>query len=271
MNRNLFAAAAFVAASGLVHAQADWGFISTAGSPDPVGAFNLANPSGPNAVLGFVDGNFNRGMDFIRRDSFYYYVSTDELNDPGDRGLWLWDKNVNTQLATVDYSDSGDGAASFDPATNTFFVAVDDDDDTDGDSLYAWTDLNGTPTFTEIGETGLSSFIGIAVNPADGLLYGYDSSSEGLYTIDTTDGSTTLIGLSGESLGAIGGMDFNDDGSVLLLSSGDDLFTVDITDGSLTAAGNIGLNSSALSFRVPTPGTAALLGLGGLAATRRRR
>ncbi|MEL6796067.1 MAG: hypothetical protein AAFO89_04510 [Planctomycetota bacterium] len=271
MNRNLFAVAALVAASGVAHAQNDWAVISTAGSPDPVTSFDLSDPVGSQSGLGFVDGNFNRGMDFISQDSFYYYVSTDTLNDPGDRGLWLFDNGVNTQLSTIPFSDAGDGDATFDPATNTFYVTTNDQDDTDGDSLYAFTNLNGTPTFTEIGETGLGGFIGIAVNPADGLLYGYDTDTDALYTIDTTDGSLTLIGESGLGLGFIGGMDFSEDGSTLLLAQGTDLYTVDITDGSLTSLGDFGLNTSALSFRVPTPGTAALLGLGGLAATRRRR
>lgn len=264
------AAIALVANTGAAHAQQDWGFISTAGDPDPIGVFDLANPSGPNAVLGFVDGNFNRGMDFITRDSFYYYVSTDVLNDSGDRGLWLWDNGVNTQLATVDFSDAGDGDATFDPSNSTFYVAVDDQDTTGGDSLYAWTNLNGTPTFTEIGETGLSQLIGIAVNPMNGLLYGYDSDTEALYTIDAATGAPTLVGSSGLSISAIGGMDFAPDGTLLLAEAGD-LFLIDPSDGSFTAAGSVGLNTSALSFRVPTPGTAALFGLGGLAAVRRRR
>lgn len=271
MHRKYAVAIALLAAAGAAHAQQNWGFISTAGDPDPVTVFDLENPGTSQSTLGFVDGNFNRGMDFVTENSFYYFVSTDSLNDPGDRGLWFWDEGVNTQLATIGFSDSGDGDATYDPSSGTFYVAVDDQDGVDGDSLYAWTDLNGTPTFTEIGETGLSQFIGIALNPVNGLLYGYDSSTEALYTIDTEDGSTSLIGASGLNLGAIGGMDFSADGSILLLSNGSNLFTVDLMSGSLTAAGNIGLNSSALSYRVPSPGTVALLGLGGLAAARRRR
>lgn len=271
MHSKYVVAIALAASAGAAHAQQNWGFISTTGDPDPVTVFDLANPGGSQSTLGFVDGNFNRGMDFVTENSFYYFVSTDTLNQPGDRGLWFFDNGVNTQLATIPFNDSGDGDATFDPATGTFYVTVDDQDATTGDSLYAWTNLGGTPTFTEIGETGLSQFFAIAVNPADGQLYGYDSGTEALYTINTSDGSTTFIGSSGLSLGSIGGMDFSEDGSTLLLSQGSSLFTVDISDGAFTPAGNIGLNSSALSFRVPTPGTVALLGLGGLAAVRRRR
>ncbi len=270
MYRTSVAAIALVATAGAAHAQQNWGLISTTGDPDPVTVFNLANPGADQSTLGFVDGNFNRGMDFVTEDSFYYYVSTDVLNEPGDRGLWFFDNGVNTQLATVPFSDSGDGDATFDPSSNTFFVAVDDQDGTSGDSLYAWTNLGGTPTFTEIGEIGLSQLIGLAYNPVNGLLYGYDSDTEALYTIDAGTGAPTLVGSSGLSIAAIGGMDFAPDGT-LLLAEGSDLFLVDPNTGAFTAAGNTGLNASALSFRVPTPGTAALLGLGGLAAARRRR
>jgi hypothetical protein len=252
-------------------ADLDWGFISTAGDPDPVTAFDLADPGNSNVGLGFVDGNFNRGMDFNSQNSFYYFVSTDSLNDPGDRGLWYWDNNVNTQLATIGFSDSGDGDATLSNDFNSLFVTVDDDDGIAGDSLYVFNDLGGANSFTEIGETGLSSLIGLAMDPVSGLLYGYDSGTEALYTISTADGSVTLIGESGESLGAIGGMDFSADGSTLLLAVAGNLYTVDKTNGLLTGAGDVELNTSALSFRVPGPSSLALLALGGVALGRRRR
>ncbi len=271
MFRTTLTVVAIAATAGAASAQQSWGVISTSGDPDPVTVFDLTNPGGSQSALGFVDGNFNRGMDFVTENSFYYFVSTDALNDPGDRGLWFFDNGVNTQLGTINFNDSGDGDATYNTTNNTFYVTVDDQDGTDGDSLYAWTNLGGVATFTEIGETGLSQFIGLAFNPVDGMLYGYDSGTEGLYTINAATGAATLVGNSGMSLAAIGGMDFALDGT-LLLSSGDDLFLVDTSNGALTAAGILtGLNTSALSYRVPTPGAVALLGLAGIATARRRR
>lgn len=271
--RSLFASVAvsLVACAGVAEADLSWGFISTSGDPDPVTAFDLASPGTSNTALGFTATNFNRGMDFDSENSFYYYVSTDSLNDPGDRGLWYWDNGANTQLGTIPFSDSGDGDATLGPGNGRFFVSTDDNDSADGDSIYAFDNLNGSPTFTEIGETGLSQIIGLAAHPISGLLYGYDSSTEGLYTIDSSTGAATLVGSSGMSFPAIGGMDFDASGSTLLLSVGGDLYTVDITSGAVTAAGDVGLNVSALSYRVPAPGAASLLALGGLAAARRRR
>lgn len=262
-------AAIVVASAGQAVAQ-DWAFISTAGDPDPVTGFDLSDPTGSQVTLGFVDGNFNRALDFDTQNSFYYFVSTDALNDPGDRGLWRWNNGVNTQVATIGFSDSGDGDGTLSADGRTFYVSVQDDDGTSGDSIYEFTDLGGTVMFNEVGETGLSQLIGLAVNPLTGLMYGYDSSTEALYQISTEDGSATLIGASGISIGAIGGMDFDNEGN-LLLAQGGDLWSVNLTDGSLTSAGSIGLNASALSFRAPAPGAVALLGMAGAFSARRRR
>jgi hypothetical protein len=272
-NRKCIALLAAMSCAPAAMAQNDWGFISTAGDPDPITSFDLTNPGGSNVLMGNVDGNFNRGMDFDTFNSFYYFVSTDSLNDPGDRGLWYWNNGVNTQLAGISFSDSGDGDMSLSNDFSRVFITVDDGDATSGDSLYVYDNLGGAITLTEIGETGLSQIMGLAMDPLSGLLYGYDSSTEGLYTISTTDATPTLVGLSGESIAAIGGMDFSADGQTLLLADdGDLLFRVNKNNGLMTSAGDVGLNVSALSYRnVPTPGAIALLGVAGLISRRRRR
>jgi hypothetical protein len=267
---------ASLACAPVALADNDWGVISTGGDRDPVNSFDLANPGpsgsgGSNMVMGFVDGNFNRGMDFDTRDSFYYYVSTDSLNDPGDRGLWYWNNGVNTQLFNTPFNDSGDGDASLNNNFSRFFITTDDGDAAAGDSLYVFDNLGGAVMFTEIGETGLTQLIGIAVDPLSGILYGYDAGTEALYTINQTTGAPSLVGFSGAALGAIGGMDFSADGSTLLMSVAGDLFLVDKTNGLLTAAGDVGLNVSALSYRVPGPGALAQLMVAGLLSRGRRR
>lgn len=248
----------------------NWGVISTSGDPDAIHAFDIGNAAGATQI-GSVATNFNRGMDFDSYNSFYYYVSTDSLNNPGDRGLWRWNNGVNTQLFNTGFSDSGDGDATLGSDGDTFFVTTNDGDATTGDSLYAFNNINGAVGFTEIGETGLSDLIGIAVDPISGLMYGYDAATEALYTISTTDASTSLVGFSGQSVGAIGGMDFSADGSTLLLADGSDvLFSLSTIDGSAVIVDNQSLNISALSYRVPSPGTIAPLALLALAGRRRR-
>lgn len=261
---------AFIAIGGTpALGQLDWGFISTGGDPDFITVFDLANPGASNVNIGVTATNFNRGMDFYGVNDFYYFVSTDSLNQPGERGLWRWNSNVNTQLATIPFNDSGDGDAALSNDFTRFYVTTDDGDGTAGDSLYVFNNLNGAATFTEIGETGLSQLIGIAMDPLTGILYGYDSGTEALYTISTLDATPTLVGFSGLALGAIGGMDFSADGQTLLLSNARNLLKVNKTNGALTPAGDAILNISALSYRVPEPTTLALLALGTLATLRR--
>lgn len=257
-------------AASVASAGNDWAFIFTTGDPDQIISFDLGNQLGSQTSLGFVDGNFNRGMDFDTYDSFYYYVSSNVLNDLGDRGLWYWNNGVNTQLATTGFDDGGDGDASLSRDRRTFYVTTDDGDGTAGDSLYAFSNLGGAVSFTEIGETGLSQLIGLAVHPVTGDIYGYDSVTEALYLISAIDGSATMVGASGITVGAIGGMDFNATGSMLLLSTAGDLWTIDVVTGLATAAGDVGLNVSALSYRVPSPGVLAVVGMSGLLAVRRR-
>ncbi len=232
------------------NAQNNWTFIATPGSPDAITTFDLANPGGTLNQIGNVATNFNRGMDYFATDSFYYYVSTDALNNEGDRGLWSWVDGVNTQIASVEFQDGAGSDATWDEATSRFYVVVDDQDDIDGDSLYVWENIDSNPTFTEIGETGVISFIGIAIDPTDGTLYGYDSLDEILYTIDTTTGATTMIGGSGLSLASVGGMDFNADGSTLVLTAGNEVYTVDRKTGGLFLVGNVGQNTTAVAFNL---------------------
>ena len=232
------------------NAQNNWAVIATPGSPDTVSTFDLANPGGTLNELGNVATNFNRGMDYFAADSFYYYVSTDTLNEPGDRGLWSWVNGVNTQIASVEFSDATNGDATWDEATSRFYVVVDDQDDTVGDSLYVWENIDSSPTFTEIGETGVSAFIGLAIDPSDGTLYGYDSLDDILYTIDTTTGAVTEVGESGVAVSTVGGMDFNADGSTLVCTASTVVYTVDKSTGAFTEVGNTGLNTTTVAFIV---------------------
>jgi hypothetical protein len=249
----------------------DWGIISTTGDPDPVHAFDLANPGGTITQIGLTQSNNNRGMDFYSRDAFYYFISTDALNQPGERGLWRWDNGTVTQLFSHGFSDGGDGDATLSNDFSRFYVTADDQDATPGDSLFVFDNLSGSVTFTEIGETGLTQIFGLAIDPVTGVMYGVNGGDDSLYTINTTTGVPTLVGAVGVTLGAIGGMDFSADGQTLLLSNAGALFRIDKTTGLGTAAGDTTRNDSALSYRVPEPSSLSLVALGAAFALRRRR
>lgn len=251
-------------------ADLDWGFIATGGDPDFVTVFDLDNPGASNTNVGTCATNFNRGMDYYGLDDFYYFVSTDSLNQPGERGLWRWNNNVNTQLFNTAFNDSGDGDATLSNDFTKYYVAVDDGVAPAGDSLYVFENLNGAVTFTEVGEIGLTQLFGIAMDPLSGMLYGIDGATDSLYTINTTTAAPTLVGPTGVALGAIGGMDFSADGQTLLLANARNLLKIDKTSGAATPVGDAILNISALSFRVPEPSSLAMLVLAAGVLTRRR-
>ena len=271
----LLAGALFVAFAGAGASTArgqnlDWGIISTGGDPDPVHVFDLANPGASNVQLGLLQSNNNRGMDFFSRDGFYYFVSTDALNQPGERGLWRWDNGAMTQLFSHSFNDGGDGDATLSNDGRRFYVSVDDQDGIVGDSIYVFDNLSGSVTFTEVGETGLGSLFGIAIDPLTGVLYGVNGGDDSLYRIDTTTAAPTLVGPVGQTLGLIGGMDFSADGQTLLLSDAGELFRIDKTTGLGVAAGDTTRNDSALSYRIPEPASLPLVALAGVIALRRR-
>ena len=227
--------------------QTNWTVISIIGDPDPVSTIDLFSPMGSELQIGNVSTNFTRGMDYFAPDSFYYYASTDDLNAPGERGLWSWVNGVNTQLATVNFNDTSGGDAAWDAATSRFYVLVNDGDNEEGDSLYVWENIDTSPTFTEIGETGILAFNALAVSPTSGVLYAYDSASEALYTINKDDASTEFIGASGFSLSNVGGMDFSADGETLALVADTSVFTVNTATGILTLQGAVSINCSAIA------------------------
>ncbi len=255
----LAGAAALALLSSSALAAQDWGFISTVGDPDPVTYFDLADPAGSQTPAGFVDGNFNRGMEFFSPDEFYYVVTTDALNDPDDRGLWVWKENTNTQLFVNPFSDSSDGDIALSGDGDTLFWLLDDGSPTD--TLYKYEGLiSGNISLTRIGETGVTGGRGLAMQAGTGKLFMIDSSTDELYTVSTTDGSSASIGALGVNVGSIGSMDFGGDGT-LVHSDGGELYSIDLTSGAATALGDLGTNAAALSFRVPEPATGALLAL----------
>ena len=59
-----------------------------------------------------------------------------------------------------------------------------------------------------------------------------------------------MIGGSGLSLASVGGMDFNADGSTLVLTAGNEVYTVDRKTGGLFLVGNVGQNTTAVAFNL---------------------
>ena len=208
----------------------EWAFIQEG----LVYSFDLAAPGEPAQIFasGLCCGN--RGLDFCDPFHFYRYKS-----NGAERGLYFYDAihNAGTLVySTVSLpSTSNDGDVAY--HNGRVYVTHYKNEQPFGWYLYAFANLDGDVTMTEIGSVGGGQLIGLAVHPQTGVLYGYNSGNDSLFTISTTDATATLVGRSEVNLSNIGGMDFNTDGSQLVILSFDTLYLADTSDGSLTMVG----------------------------------
>ena len=152
-----------------------------------------------------------------------------------------------------------------------------------GDTLYAagWSGANATlytldPNSglgTPIGDTGFGNPInGLAYDVNTNIMYASSGRTQELYTIDLSNGALNFIGNMGITVGSI---EFGSNG--LLYGGGgqnnaSEIFTVDPATGESTVIGRTGLGTTVTGLTLlPAPSSLALLGLGGLVASRRRR
>ncbi|MFG0306951.1 MAG: hypothetical protein ACF8Q5_12145 [Phycisphaerales bacterium JB040] len=119
----------------------------------------------------------------------------------------------------------------------------------------------------------------------DGVLVGIDGDANEFVSVDLVTGEvTTIAALITPDAGSVGGLTALGDVGYYVTagtvsgSDGDNaLYRIDLHTGSQTRIGTLGPDAGSgfgiggLVGVVPTPGGAALLGLGGLIATRRRR
>jgi len=99
--------------------------------------------------------------------------------------------------------------------------------------------------------------------------YGVDADQ--LVSFNTVTGAATIIGATGTNAGSVAGLAHDFLGGGWYMTDGDSLYSLNTTTGAASLIGAHGVPGfSGLAF-VPTPGSLALLGLGGLVAVRRRR
>ncbi|MDX1408331.1 MAG: hypothetical protein R3330_09360, partial [Saprospiraceae bacterium] len=93
-----------------------------------------------------------------------------------------------------------------DPTTGTFYASS-----TDGttSALYTVNTATGAPNLVGT-DTNAPLLIDISVGP-NGVMYGHDIGTDSIYTIDKSNGVTTLVGLTGYNANFAQGMDFDND------------------------------------------------------------
>jgi hypothetical protein len=127
-----------------------------------------------------------------------------------------------------------------------------------GNGILFGTDANGGNLITVDPVTGMGTVVGpmgagvmpaLAVDPTTGIMYaGRGAGVPDLYTVDSATGAATLIGSTGLGFAAIGGMEFNTDGTLYAAiniagdggTGSDHLAIIDETTGATTVIGPFG-------------------------------
>ncbi len=114
-------------------------------------------------------------------------------------------KQLATQVAAALAFGSALALAPSVHAATVFALAA------DGSSLVRFDSSAPAASITIGGVSGATTRLdGLDFRPADGLLYGYESGTSGIYRVDTLTGATTLVSTSSSPVGAaILGIDFN--------------------------------------------------------------
>ena len=171
---------------------------------------------------------------------------------------------VETYVGFTGLSSFGMSSLAFDPTSGTLYSVGE---------LGLLTIDPATGTATPVGvPTPFQVITGLAFDPTIGTLFGVDIVTDDLVTIDRGTGAATTVGPTG--FDELKGLTFDPTSGTLfgVDNTTGELVTIDPTTAAATVVGATGFrNIQGLAFAVPTPGAAAVLGLGGLFAARRRR
>lgn len=127
---------------------------------------------------------------------------------------------------------------------------------------------------TPVATSGISGFGSMGYVASTNTMYIADTVGDRLLTIDVLTGATTVVGPYGiAASNQIGiGMAYAPElGMFATDNNTDSLYRLDLATGAATLIGAQGTSNVLSLVFVPTPSTAVLLGLGGVALARRRR
>jgi hypothetical protein len=199
-----------------------------------------AAPQTPTILGGFADSIF--GGDFISDSYDLLYA----LNNTTDEFITI-DTTTGTPATIGSLGEPVGGGTwsglAWDQTTSTLYASS---AAASGATLYTINLTTGAPTV--IGSvTGLTVLIDIAIHPTTGVLYGIDTSTDNLYTIDKATAASTLVGALNYPANFAQGMDFDDDNGVLYWAAYQgaavgpgSIRTIDLATGASTELGIIG-------------------------------
>jgi hypothetical protein len=215
-------------------------------------AFDTATP-GMATLVTTLAGNFIRGLD-MDTPTTGYYVATSSITSSPTGFFRLNADGTSTMIGPVPAATGECGLTLDRGGTQLYYSQAVSGDDT----LYS---VSLTGTFTPIGPIAIvgvtgSSLLGLAVDPRSGTLYGVDTTSNSLVTIDPATGAGTVIGGLGVAVGAIGGLDFDNASGELFFAADPnptDLYRVDKTTGVATFIGAFAFGTSSIASTSAAP------------------
>jgi hypothetical protein len=184
----------------------------------------------------------------------------------------LFTLDITTLTATLvgEYGDSGIvmHGLEWDSSTGTLYGAS--GGGTTAGNLYTVNTGTGFASF--VGNSGLTSFTNLGYNSGNGTMYATNSGADSFYTMNVATGAATLVGPLLNSTNP-NGLAYNAANGILYMvdNTTDNLYSMNLTTGEANIIGGLGSGNYLGLVWIPTPASAALLGLGGFAATRRRR
>lgn len=138
--------------------------------------------------------------------------------------------------------------------------------------LYDINVTNGTAA--NVGQSALTSFHNLGYDSINNVMYMTNSSTDSLYTLDTTNNTATLVGPLVNSTNP-NGLAFNHHAGVMYMldNSTDNLYTLNLQTGEANVVGSLGASNflSLVYIPIPAPGALAAMGLALLMPSRRRR
>jgi hypothetical protein len=256
MNRHFLAAGAIAWAAAGAHAGP---FVADSISPNPdtLVAFDTA-AVGINSPFATLAGNFVRGVD-MDTPTTGYYVCTSPLTGSPTGFYRLSADGSSTMLSPMPVTTGSECGLTLDRSGTLLYYSQ---GQTGDDLLYSITTAG---VFTPIAAITIpsvtgSAILGLAVHPQTGVLYGVDTTSDSLVTIDPATAAATIVGPLGVAVQFIGGMDF-DNATNELFFAGDPtdtkLFRIDIATGAATLLGNMGIGCSSIASVSTAPSTCA--------------
>jgi hypothetical protein len=240
--------------------------------PDTLVQFDTADITAQTTTVTFPT-ELVRGLD-LTGPTTGWYVSTGGAAP----GFYRLENGVSTLVSAVPFTSSDTGGLTLNREETFLYYEIDESGASTDDVLYR-VDFNGT--FTRLGPiTGLGTAPrtgGLAAHPVTGVLYGFNTATDAIYTVDPTTLVATQVGtgIGINIVSAVAGLDFTPDGRLFgtaLLGNSSIVFEVDpVTGVATTNFGPLGIVSSSLAF-VPEPGTMLWTGaLPASALARRRR